>query len=96
MKFKCGLTEEEKSARYVRLKALAYELVTNGELRFAWLPVKIKDGDCRWLEKVRRYPVKVAKYTGSYASSSIVHHTMINYLSRSAGIVTEWRYEAIN
>lgn len=44
MKFKCRMTEEE-----LRQKCL--ELL-EGKKRFAWFPVEVSRGDCRWLEQV--------------------------------------------
>lgn len=57
MKFKCGPTAEEKEAAKLakkqRLTEKYTDLLKHGRVRFAWLPVKTKDGDCRWLEPVR-------------------------------------------
>lgn len=46
MRFKCGPTEAEAEAEYRRL--------TNWHCWFAWRPVRVEAGDCRWLEWVER------------------------------------------
>lgn len=43
MRFDCGETWPERRAR-----------LENWHLFFAWYPVKIKDHDCAWLERVLR------------------------------------------
>lgn len=43
MRFNCGETAEEKEAR-----------VTDWHRWFAWYPVRVASGDCRWLEYVER------------------------------------------
>lgn len=43
MKFNCGPTFAER-----------YERKTNWHRWFAWHPVRIASGDCRWLEYVER------------------------------------------
>lgn len=43
MKLNCGLTFNER-----------YEQKTNWHKWFAWYPVRIASGDCRWLEHVER------------------------------------------
>ena len=46
MKFKCGPTVKELYKRK--------EAMENWHDHFAWWPVKIGPGDCRWLETVQR------------------------------------------
>lgn len=43
MKFDCGLSWEEEKA-----------LLEEWHLHFAWLPVRVGNRDCRWLEWVMR------------------------------------------
>lgn len=43
MKFNCGMTYAEYEERLQRW-----------HLWFAWHPVRVAKGDCRWLEKVER------------------------------------------
>lgn len=62
MKFKCGLTDEEKKAKREVELHKAKCLIEHGEVVFAWWPIRIKPGDCRWLEKVRCFPEAVKKY----------------------------------
>ena len=42
MKFKCGKTQAEKDAKF------------QWHQWFAWKPVSVGEGDCRWLEVVER------------------------------------------
>lgn len=50
MKFNCGLSKNE------RLIAIVGR-IRNWHAKFAWLPVRVGDNDCRWLEFVEvRYP----------------------------------------
>jgi hypothetical protein len=44
MKFKCDKTYDEKRADWSKL--------VTWRKWFAWYPVKVADGDCRWLEYV--------------------------------------------
>jgi hypothetical protein len=57
MRFNCPKPETwaEKTAR---LKAW--------HRKFAWLPVRVGDDDCRWLEFVLRRGVRVSRYDGGY------------------------------
>lgn len=49
MKFKCGRTTAEKLAHVEYLK--------NWHPWFAWFPITLGEGNCRWLEVVqRRFP----------------------------------------
>jgi hypothetical protein len=55
MKFNCGLSEEEKrKLRWEQYKAYQEEYDAGGGWVdwFAWYPVRVAPGDCRWLEKV--------------------------------------------
>ncbi len=63
MKFKCGPTLDEKvKARRASLPAIR----ATWYKEFAWVPVRISSGDCRWLEHYwARYPEAwVGEYTG--------------------------------
>lgn len=53
MKFKCGLTKEEKEAKRKKRKRSLDEL-RQWHGWFAWYPVTVGDADCRWLEIVWR------------------------------------------
>lgn len=55
MKFKCGKTQEELKIEYEKRQE---KLKANYVWKpwFAWRPVKVGDGDCRWLEIVERRP----------------------------------------
>ena len=56
MKFKCGPTEEEKKDQ-IRKAEVDVRLMSCWRRWFAWYPVKVDDGDCRWLETILyRYP----------------------------------------
>lgn len=63
MRLKCGLTDEEKIQRRKAEEAYWLRCLKEGEIVFAILPKRIKPGDCRWLERVRRRIVKVEKYS---------------------------------
>ena len=53
MKFKCGLTWEEEIAKSeAHEKSLSDVVVWHRW--YAWFPVKVAEGDCRWLEVVER------------------------------------------
>ncbi len=58
MKFKCGPTQAE---REVKEKAQQEKLHRKYVWKrwFAWYPVKVNDGDCRWLEFVERRPAYI-------------------------------------
>ena len=47
MKLDCGPTKKTKE----RLK---FEKLSNWHDKFAWLPVRVGDNDCRWLEHYAR------------------------------------------
>lgn len=53
MKFKCGLTKSELAAREIQVQMRRISLC-EWHKWFAWFPVKVDDGDCRWLEYVER------------------------------------------
>lgn len=63
MKFKCGLTVEEREAETLEYYAALRDALVNGQKVFAWWPVKLAPGDCRWLEWVLRFPL-VFTYSG--------------------------------
>ena len=54
MKFKCGPSEEEFLAKKRELFWAKVETMENWHDHFAWWPVKMGPGDCRWLETVQR------------------------------------------
>jgi hypothetical protein len=47
MKLDCGLTKKTK-------EKLKIEKLSNWHTKFAWLPIRIGDNDCRWLEHYER------------------------------------------
>lgn len=54
MKFNCGLSPKEKdAARWERVQAKVDRL-SEWHRTFAWFPVRVGSGDCRWLEFVER------------------------------------------
>ena len=57
MKFNCGPTQCEKlEAEFNRLREVA-RAARDWHKWFAWFPVRVGKGDCRWLETVeRRFP----------------------------------------
>ena len=55
MKFDCGETHKEKIAR-----------LSTPHRWFAWLPVRISDHDCRWLETVIRTGRRRASWDSVY------------------------------
>ena len=57
MKFKCGPSEEELDKKIALFRAKV-EIMENWHDHFAWWPIKMGPGDCRWLETVeRRYSI---------------------------------------
>ena len=60
MKFNCGSLNEKELKRLEKLEAknakycARVKYLTNWHEHFAWLPVRVSDTDCRWLEKVLR------------------------------------------
>ncbi len=52
MKFKCGLTEDTKARLNHEALLEALKKWNDWHDVFAWLPIKIADNDCRWLETV--------------------------------------------
>lgn len=93
MKFKCGLTNEEKEAKHEAALAWAKDVIANGEVVFALWPKRIKPGDCRLLEKVRRFPAYVRKH---YMECSYWSKEDIADPHRIAYATIKWRYEAID
>lgn len=53
MKFKCGRTAQEWEEYRKEQKAIE-EYHMNWHKWFAWRPVEVAQGDCRWLEYVER------------------------------------------
>ena len=47
MKLNCGPTPEQR-------RRTKYERLMTWHRHFAWLPIRVADGDCRWLEFVER------------------------------------------
>lgn len=97
MKFKCGLTREEEQAKEERRVAANLKLLQEGEVFFAWLPIAIAKGDCRWLEKVRRIPTRICCKRDewdrplNYYSVPALHADQARWM-RS---VVSWKYEAV-
>lgn len=57
MKFKCGPNAQEILDKKLRLERELEErtnYLTNWHSYFAWFPVEVAAGDCRWLEQVQR------------------------------------------
>jgi len=52
MKFNCGLTTEQK-----------FNAKQKWHPVFAWLPHRVGDGDCRWLEVIERRGKPYVEYT---------------------------------
>ncbi len=59
MKFNCGPAYEVRWER-------RHKHLTNWHRKFAWFPVRVTEGDCRWLEYVERRGVY---YASPYAAS---------------------------
>lgn len=91
MKFKCGLTDEEKKAKREVELHKAKCLIEHGEVVFLWWPKKIKPGDCRWLEKVKRFPTEYYEYDlfGMYLHVKLIPKHVADY-------PIKWRYEALD
>lgn len=92
MKFKCGLTEEEEKQKVVARLEANRILVEKGEVWFAWYPVQIEQGHCRWLEKVRRRANKVYL---DFDDDNISVQYIPSYKKYYFKKVTEWKYEAL-
>lgn len=57
MKFNCGKSREQRLRDAFVVAEKNAEAARNWHKHFAWLPVRVAEGDCRWLEFVmRRYP----------------------------------------
>ena len=61
MKFKCGPTHKEIIAKI--------EIMENWHDHFAWWPVSVARGDCRWLETVERRYYQWRSDRGGYMPS---------------------------
>lgn len=59
MKLSCGPDQDTRRQRR-RQKARDYWL--NWHRWFAWYPVRIKEGDCRWMEFVERKADRVGAF----------------------------------
>lgn len=59
MRFNCGLSPNEKWQISKQKTIDALDKLTEWHSWFAWYPVRIANGDCRWLETIQRK----AKYT---------------------------------
>lgn len=94
MKFKCGLTREEAQAKEEKRVADNLKLLEEGEVFFAWFPIAVAKGDCRWLEKIRRFPTKfiMPGHCRMYQHSAEEENT---YIARHMLRVTAWEYEAV-
>jgi hypothetical protein len=75
MKINCGPTESEKLDIAQRV---CREMEKKWFSWFAWFPVRVADGDCRWLEIVERQP----RYSNLYKYSC--HYPKFAY----------WKYRA--
>lgn len=98
MKFKCGLTEEEENSKRAEAEANWLKILKEGQVWFAWFPVRIKKGDCRWLEKVKRFPSKVGYQEILFGSYVSIYDLSVEGAARSlagGGTVGKYRYEAI-
>lgn len=72
MKFKCGPTEEEYHAKW---KAMEEKRKKKFEWHtwYAWYPVSVRMGECRWLETVQR---RRKYYAGEYSCHGWVYCDM--------------------
>lgn len=59
MKFNCGMTRDAK-------RAIKHNRLENWHKKFAWLPIRAGENDCRWLEF---YDRKGTFNTGRYEYS---------------------------
>lgn len=94
MKFKCGLTREEEQAKEEKRVAANLKFLEEGEVFFAWLPIAVAKGDCRWLEKIRRFPVKfiLPSHCRRYQDSAEDENA---YIAQHMIRVVSWKYEAV-
>jgi len=92
MKFKCGLTDEEKTKKRELELFKARHLIEHGEVVFVWLPKRVKPGDCRWLEKMRRFPVShlIPLFPGDYVDVDATKPEHVAYCP------IKWRYEPLD
>jgi len=58
MRFNCGTKKKKLTHEEIIAKRQAHrEYMMNWHLHFAWLPVRIAENECAWLETVeRRFP----------------------------------------
>lgn len=72
MKFNCGLLPDEKLALAKKRSVALGTARAEWHDWFAWHPVKVASGDCRWLEVIeRKIPGWVNHYGGWDTEGSI-------------------------
>lgn len=73
MKFSCGLTKAEKERRRETARVVKHKYLSDWHPKFAWLPIRVGDFDCRWLEYVERKGKfwKITTWEGRMAAASI-------------------------
>jgi len=54
MKFNCGPTRNERKAASKYRAVQEKRLMMEWHSWFAWFPVHVASGDCRWLERIER------------------------------------------
>lgn len=95
MRFNCGPTKKEREqARHDRMVKYAKSIFNNGEVVFALLPKRLTNGQCAWLEKVRRWPSHYYQdYYEDWGLLCSEDKAVSCYLS---GTRMKYRYEALD
>lgn len=91
MKINCGPTKEikEKLKKEAKL-AWVNKVTSEGEVVFAWLPIRLGENDCRWLERVKR---TLIGYIDVWGEEMMGTPGLRNHVAE--GRTPIWKYEAI-
>ncbi len=77
MKLNCGPSYEQRRAE--KVEALKREIIRLRDWHdwFAWFPVRVAEGDCRWLEVVERQ-MQGTYYTGYHIARAAAYFGVKN------------------
>lgn len=95
MKLNCGPTlKTRKRLREQAAKDRIKTLVETGEIVFAFLPVRIEENHCMWLEKVRRKLIGYKTVNDEVLTTSL--HRLEWALLTPPELSPMWKYEVID
>lgn len=93
MKLNCGPTQATKKQRAEDiLREWATRIVDEGEVVFAWFPIRLGDNDCRWLEKVKRNVIGYVDAWGDENRTTDKQKLRYKLMDKRSPM---WKYEAI-